>query len=219
MTQSNSKTTADTYADVDTTVTAKTKVFTQSQLIACYFIDDLKQFVKNTHIDLLKELAIPSGLVSSNNEVCELLSEDLSRLLQNNLITRIHLLLSEPEEDKNTHRFPLRYHASYSVNSAGADEGQQRTLKSTQPNAQRLNALLDPPEQVGKRARFILLVDWNREKSEERHSVHRPLYHFDWIQPQSQFDATTLVSYNKGAMTYNGVQVVDRDESASPGYH
>lgn len=212
MTTSGSQT--ETYANTkDTTeVTVVARVMTQSEQIARYFTDDLQRFVQVAHINLMQELAIPAEYASSNEEVIEMLYDDLTHMLREGLITGVHLLLSEPRLDPNSHAYPLRYHAQYLIN---APSGVARTLQN---NAQRFGGELAPLQRIWENARFALLIDWNPSANARRRQVRRPAYCFDWVPDQDRFDATCLIRYREGGMTYNGVVVVERTESASPGF-
>src|SRR5258708_39646384 len=100
----------ETYATVETTVEATVvpRTVTQSEQIARYFTEDLLQFVHDTNINLASELQIPSDYPQNTEEVIWMLFDDLSHMLRDRLITGVHLLLSEPDRDPNTHAYPLR---------------------------------------------------------------------------------------------------------------
>lgn len=203
--------TQDTFAS--TAATTEALVMTQTQHVARYFIEDLSQFVRLTNIDLIKELEIPADpAYGSRDEIIELLFDDLTHMLGEGLITGIHLLLSEPQPDPMTGRYLLRYHATYTVNQSGPG---QRHLAA---DVQRFGGSLAPPKRVWERARFALLIDWNRSADERRRQVHRPRYFFDWVPPEATFDGRSLVRYREGGLTYNGATIVDRVEARSAGY-
>ncbi len=211
MTTSGSQ--AETYALTKNTTeaTVTPRVMTQTEQIARYFIEDLSHFIHLSNIDLKRELQIPSEYTDKIEEIIEKLYDDLAHMLREGLITGIHLLLSEPKPDPNNKgAYPLRYHALYTVNQSG-----QRSL---QARVQRFGGSVSPPEHVWVNARFALLIDWNLSASEHRRQVHRPEYWFDWVPEKDRFDATSLIRYREGGMTYNGATVVERQESRSPGY-
>ncbi len=214
MTTSNSQT--ETYATTEETteVTVTPVVMTQTEQIAGFFIDDLTHFIHLTNIDLLKELEIPRepDYSGSREDILHLLYEDLTHMLREGLISGIHLLLSESQPDANTGRYMLRYHATYTIDQA--QQGQRRL----QADVERFGGTLIPPPHVWEKARFALLIDWNRSVAERRRQVHRPRYFFDWVPPSARFDERSLVRYREGGLTYNGATVVERTEARSPGY-
>jgi len=211
MTTSDSQT--ETYESTKQTVKTQVtpRVATQSEQVARYFVDDLTHFVQDTNIDLIKELDIPSEDNISNSEAIEMLFEDLAHMLRDNIITGIHLLLSDPQRDPNSGAFPLRYHAMYLVSQSS------HTQRSLSPTTQRAGGSLALPRNVWLEARFTLLIDWNTSANERRRQVRRPEYCFDWVPKQAKYDATTLIRYREGNMTVNGAAVVERRESRSPG--
>ncbi len=214
MTTSGSQTEA--YADTNQTVIAQVtpRTVTQSDQIARYFTDDLKNFVRETNINLVEELDIPSEHNLSSSEAIEMLYEDLAHMLREGIITGIHLLLSEPQRDPNSGAFPLRYHAMYVVNSNTRTP--QRSLSSS--SVQQRGGSLALPTNVWLDARFALLIDWNPSANERRRLVRRPEYCFDWVPKQAKYDATTLIRYREGTMTVNSATVVERRELRSPGF-
>jgi hypothetical protein len=210
---SGSRTEAYAYTKDTTEVTVVPRIITQSEQIARYFIEDLTELVKLTNIDLITTLDIPSEYARSVDDILSMLFDDLSHMLRDSLITGVQLLLSEPKVDPNTHAYPLRYHAIYTIhmNTPG------RTLKRPETTQRRFNGHLAPPKNVWIDARFALLIDWNPTAAERRRIAHRPEYWFDWVPEQARFDATSLVRYREGGMTFDEVRV-DRTEARSPGF-
>jgi len=214
MTTSGSKT--ETYTTTTATAEAVVvpRVITQSEQVARYFTEDLTYFLRETGINLLDELQIPTDYAHSDREALEMLYDDLAHMLRDQLITGIHLLLAEPKLDPNMHAYPLRYHAMYLVEMPARGAG--GSVQDTQ--ARRQGGYLAPPKQSWVGARFALLIDWNRSASERRLQAHRPEYCFDWVTRETRYDATTLIRYREGGLTSDGAQVVRRSEAKSPGF-
>jgi hypothetical protein len=213
MTQFNSSSQTETYAYTrDTTkVTVVPRIITQSEQIARYFTEDLVEFVKQANIDLMRELEIPPEYARNTDEVVWMLFDDISHMLRDGLITGVHLLLSEPKIDPNSHAYPLRYHAMYTINNP------ERSLRKPSDTLRRFNGFLAPPRNVWIGARFALLIDWNASANQRRRQAHRPEYCFDWVPEQSRFDETSLIRYREGRMTFEAA-TVNRAEFKSPGF-
>src|SRR6266566_1864578 len=90
-----------TYTYINTKLTAETEttvvpsIITQSDQIAIYFTDDLEEFVRITHIDLVKAFQIPDDYSHETRDIINMLHEDVAHMLRDGLITGIHLLLSD----------------------------------------------------------------------------------------------------------------------------
>lgn len=218
MTTSGSQTETYTSTKDTTEATVVARIVTQSEQIARYFTEDLTHFIDETNFNLIEELQIPSEYARSSEEAIELLYDDLSHMLRDRVITGIHLLLSEQKIDPNSQSYPLRYHAMYLI-TAPPTTAPTRTLQDQQKQqgGLRFGGLLAPPKNSWINARFALLIDWDLSANERRRQVRRPEYHFDWVPRQERFDATTLVRFREGGMTYDGASV-DRTESKSAGF-
>lgn len=214
MTQSGSSSATYIETTEKVTVSILSRTVAQSEHIARYFTDDLENFIADTHIDLMYELGIPLEEAQDSQEVIRKLFDDLSHLLRDSMITGIHLLLSEPKADPNSHQYPLRYHAEYTISTPIRD---LRSDKE-QYNSQRINGYLKPKVEAARDAKFVLLIDWNPTMNARRRSASPPEYWFNWIPRQERFDQTTLVRYREGGMVFDGANVVGRTEYTSPGY-
>jgi hypothetical protein len=214
MTQSGSM--AETYASTkDTTeTTIVPRTISRSEQIARYFIDDLERFVDNSYINLQYALSIPPEEAQDSREVLFKLFDDLSRMLRDSMIIGIHLLLSDPDVDPNTHAYLLRYHAEYTITLPTRDIRPDKA----DYNAQRINGYLAPPASSWIGAKFALLIDWNPTTNQRRRSARRPEYWFDWMPRQERFDTTSLVRYREGGMAFDGATVVRRFEDRSSGF-
>lgn len=216
MAQANSGARTEAYQHTKATseVIVVPRIITQSEQIARYFTEDLTKFVELTNIDLMSYLNIPPDYAHNTEGVIFMLFDDLSHMLRDGLITAIHLLLSDPKVDPNSHAYPLRYHAMYTIDTSRAAA---RTLKKAEDTMKRFNGHLAPPKKVWIDARFALLIDWNPTAAERRRNVRRPEYCFDWVPEKARFDATSLVRYREGGMTFDGANV-NRTEAKSPGF-
>lgn len=188
-------------------------VISQSGLVATYIHEDLAGLVNVWHLDLATRLGVPQELAHSNEELVELLCEDLAHMLRASLVSRVHLLLYDPEPRPaptgGTECFPLLYKATYEISV-------QRGLR--QEGGRRRNGLLDPPRlpDVGS-MEFAILIDWHPKATpEQRARARYPTYTFDWAPAGDTYDATTLVEYRKGSLTADGATIVERLESAVP---
>ncbi len=192
---------SETYAETKQTVevTVVPRIMTQSQEIARYFTDDLKQFLKDTRINLARELQIPPEYTHDQDILVEMLFDDLTHMLRDGLITGIHLLLSDPNPDKNTGAYPLTYHARYVINMP------ERNLKVA--NARQFGGRLSPPKKFKAGTRFALLIDWNPNANERRRQVRKPDYCFNWVPETVRYDETTVVRFNEGGMTVDSATV------------
>ncbi|SRR5260221_3386726 len=220
MTQSGSR--AATYADIEATVKSSVNIvprtIAQSEQIARYFTEDLEKFIADTHIDLMRQLDIPPSFARKDKAVINKLFSDLSHMLRDSMITGIHLLLSNPEIDVNTHSYPLRYHAEYTILTAHGNAG-ERDLRPDKAHysSQRIGGYLAPPRGSWIGAKFALLLDWNMTLSERRRNARPPDYWFNWVPINDSYDATSLVSFREGGMAFDGANLVSRRESSSPG--
>lgn len=200
----NASTSTTTYADTETTShsTVIPSIITRSEQIAHYFADDLEEFLRLTHIDLAKELQIPYGYSHDSRDIVSLLYDDLSHMLRDELITGIHLLLSDNRLDSSTGAYLVRYHVQYTVDAS-------RSLSSSvSSQPQRFGGLVAPPKDVWWDARFALLIDWNKGAGAKRYRVRRPDYNFDWVPEASRFDATSVLLYRQGSLTADSATVV-----------
>ncbi len=202
----NSGTKAEQYVIAENTVvvsvTAQTQLIVQSEQIARYFTEDLLHLVNIADINIAKELQVPDGYSHAREELIEMLYDDLSHMLRNGLITGIHLLLSEPEPDKNVNAYVLRYHAQYLIDNP------ERSLKT---GASQSGGVIAPPKNIWSGARFVLLIDWNANVGDQHRDVRRPEYLFDWVPEEGRYDGTMLVRYRDGGMTVNGATVERRE--------
>ncbi len=212
-----------TYADVKATVKSLVNIvprtIAQSEQIARYFTEDLEKFIADTHIDLIRQLDIPPSFARKDKTVINKLFSDLSHMLRDSMITGIHLLLSNPEIDVNTHFYPLRYHAEYTILTANGNAG-ERDLRPDKAHysSQRIGGYLAPPRESWIGAKFALLLDWNMTLSGRRRNARPPDYWFNWVPINDSYDATSLVRFREGGMAFDGANLVSRRETSSPGY-
>lgn len=201
MANTKSGSVTETYAETKQTVevTVIPRIMTQSQEIARYFTDDLNQFLKDTRINLAKALEIPSEYTQDEDMLVEMLFDDLTHMLRDGLITGIHLLLSDPNPDKNTRAYPLTYHARYVINMP------ERNLKVA--SARQFGGRLSPPKKFKAGTRFALLIDWNQNANERRRQVRKPDYCFNWVPETVRYDETTVVRFREGGMTVDSATV------------
>ena len=195
------------------------RTITQSEQISRYFIEDLEKFIADTHINLMRQLDIPASFALNDKALIDKLFADLSHMLRDSMITGIHLLLSNPEVDRNTHSYPLRYHAAYTILTANNNAG-ERDLRpdKAQYSSLRIGGYLAPPRDSWIGAKFALLLDWNMTLSERRRIAHPPDYWFNWVPMNDRYDASSLVRFREGGMAFDGARVVNRWEDGSSGY-
>jgi len=204
----NSGSRTETFAESEEKTIVVPRVVTQSDEIATYFTDDLERFVQLSNINLAQVLQIPPDYTQDTSDIINTLYEDIAHMLRDQLITGLHILLSDMEPDVNTGMYPLRYHVKYSIG---------RNLLSS-PTVRRTGGLIEPPKNAWRNARFVLLIDWDTNANERRRQVRRPSYCFDWVPEETRFDATNLICYREGGLTVEGI-IVQRDESASAEQH
>jgi len=215
----------DTYSYTNTTVQTRVvpHIITQSDQIAHYFTQDLEEFVRLSHTDLAKVLQIPLEYSQDTQDIILMLYEDVAHMLRDQLITCVHMLLSETEPDPNTGYYPLRWHARYTINPDNTP-AQNSAFQPTDPLAPytQIGKALSPPRNVWVGARFALLIDWNPSARDRRHNVRRPTYCFDWVPEEARFDPTNLVRYGEGGMTFDSARIegeaVTRHEMTTPAY-
>ena len=195
-----------TYIETDQTAQSVVipSIVTRSESIALYFADDLEEFLRLSHIDLARELHIPSDYSHDPKDIVELLYDDLSHMLRDELITGIHLLLSDDEQDPNTGSYLVRYHVQYTI-----DASQGQTPPGGSP--QRFGGLIAPPRDAWTGARFALLIDWNASARSKRQHVRRPIYNFDWVPESARFDATSVLCYREGELAVDGARVIRKE--------
>jgi len=176
-------------------------IISRSEHIALYFADDLEEFLRLTNIDLADELHIPLDYSQDPRDIIAMLYDDLSHMLRDELITGIHLLLSDRTPDPNKGgAYPVKYHVQYTINASNATS----TLPSSGSSPKPFGGLIAPPRDVLKDSRFALLIDWNNSAKSKRYRVRRPEYNFDWVPESAKFDATTVVSYREGGLMNEG---------------
>ncbi|HEY1351782.1 MAG TPA: hypothetical protein VGF67_19345 [Ktedonobacteraceae bacterium] len=201
------------FALSDTTEEVKVLPYTitQPMQIARYFIDDVREFLRKTGIDLIHYLGIENepSYPGDLAEIVNFLYDDIAHLIRDGLIAAINILVSDKDPDPHLGMYVLRYHATYLIGSP------VRPLRPEQ--AQRFGGYLDPPARIWQdnNFRFDLLIDWNPGTSpQQRRRAVRPEYLFDWVTEQSSFDGSTLLHYRSGGMTMDGAQLVSREEAA-----
>lgn len=183
--------------------------FLQSHEIANCIAEDLKEFVRHTHVDLAQMFMFPPEYVQNSEDIILMLYEDISHMLRDQIAKGIHLLLAECDIDPNTGQYPLRYHVEYSIDPTPLPPGQPP-----------YGGNLVPPKKIWHNARFVLLLDWNPNMPDHIQNVRRPEYCFDWIAEEPRFDASMLVSHpTMDAMaTITGGQLL-RKATISPAYY
>lgn len=197
-------------AEVKTKVTTDTDPIVQSEEIARYLGDDLREFVEKKNIDLAAYLHVsPESLLDTVNLIKRLCA-DIEQMLRRQLIRGVHLLLSDRVQDPNAaaETYKLTYHARYLIYQP------ERVLRP-ESEAPWGDRLLPPPDAAGG-ARFAVLIEWSPEATAQlRASVHWPDYLFNWVPEEAQYDASRLISYRFGGMMASGAEV-KRVESSTP---
>src|SRR5262245_36898592 len=81
---------------------ATTLVVPRTEQVAHYMADDLRYLVQRTGINLRSALNITSDdYLDNSTDLVDLLFVDIASMLADGLITGVHLLLAEPELDRN----------------------------------------------------------------------------------------------------------------------
>lgn len=206
----SAETRARTHAREETRTASRTVSFliTQSEAVAWYVHEDLLSFVSSQDVDLSEALGIPHEQRSyANHELVELLCDDIAHMLRDGLVSRLHLLVHDPQLDPSTKAYPLLYKATYEISL-------QRSLATEA--ARRRGGLLQAPEFAG--GRFAILIHWHPDADpERRRHVCYPRYNLNWVAPDRSFDGTSLVHYRDGSLTADGATIVRRGEEATPG--
>lgn len=195
-----------TFVATETDTHTKTRVATKTQQVAHYLAEDLDSFVEQTNLDLARWLGIPRDqYVGGVNYLVDLLFDDVERMLRERLITGLHLILSEPEPDKNTHMYTMRYHAHYTIAIP-----ERSLVNDILPE---YGGRLKPPKELAPGARFVLMIDWDpRADTKKIKEAKPPDYFFHWEPLNQRYDANSLVRFREGRL---GTEVV-RIESAAP---
>ncbi len=204
-----------------TTVTAtqatETSILTATEQIATYFYEDLLDFYRKTNIDLERALCGTQEFAEAPALFLSQLCADIDRLLSDNLITGMLLILSDPQDADGSYK--VRYRAVYQVRRSPIAASARSTQ---QADVSRTGGHLDPPRDVSNGAHFTLVVEWNPATARERNErIQAPRYHFNWLPViRAQFDESQLApTYRFGSMTPTvGELMVTRLEAAAPTY-
>jgi hypothetical protein len=197
-TASGTKTFIETEATTSTTVVPS--ILSRNEHIAQFFTADLEAFLQLTHLDLANELQLPPDYFQDPRDIIAMLYDDLTHMLQDELIIGIHLLLSDNALDPNSGAYPVRYHVQYTIDTSAGSSG---SSASPQP----FGGLIAPPRDVLKQTRLTLLIDWNSSAGSNRTHMRRPYYNFDWVPESARFDGTTVLQYSEGGLTGGGAEV------------
>lgn len=204
---SKSSTYEEAYVESDATV--QTYVATMPQQVARYLGDDLQDLIRTTGLSLADALDIPPGsrnrYVRNPEHLVDLLFNDITRMLNDRLVQRVHLLLCDPHLDENSGAYKVLYHARYDISIP------QRSLarEELKEAGGRLNiGRLNPGN-----TRFALVIDWSpRASPAEIRNARRPHYNFDWAPLTDSFDQSGTVEYRRGGLGH----IVVRIESMRP---
>lgn len=162
--------------------------------MARYVTNDLEELVELTHVNLSDELQIPLEYYHRQEDIIALLMDDLSRMLRDELITGIHILLRDRNFDIGSGAYPVRYHVHYTIG---------------QPDSQAVNGggLISQTRNTLLNARFALLVDWNRIQGSKIKRLGRPEYNFDWVPEAARFKSSNTQPYRTSGIMVDGVHV------------
>lgn len=195
--------------------TTNTTILSATDQIAAYFAEDLAAFVTKTHLNLREALKAPPQFGTDSNLFLQLICADINRLLSDQLILGIMLVLSDPvENDEN--RFTVQYRAVYQLKHSQTlrgegDEGMRATVRTGDG--------VDPPRHVGNQARLHLLAHWSSASSSRAELIKYPRYHFLWVPTShAKFDDGDLAPayQDSGMSATEGEWMVNRIEQATP---
>lgn len=194
----------------------ETSILTAAEQIATYFYEDLTEFARKTGVDVEYELCGTHEFETAREGFLTRLCSDIDRLLCDDLITSMILILSDPVNSDG--KYKVRYRAIYNVQRSPAAA---LARSGSAIDVQRQGGFLDPPRHAGAGARFSLIVDWNPLTREKRAIIEYPRYHFKWAPIlKARFDESQLAAtYRYGSMTPTvGDLIVTRLEAAAPEY-
>lgn len=163
-----------------TVETANRPILTASEQLAAYCYDDALALLRRTQLNLARALDAPATFHDDPDLFLKLVCADFEQLMRDELITRVALLMTHPEEVGNSDsgEVPIRYAAVYRLQRAyvyasGTDIPQpiERTV-----------AEMELPRSLGAAARVHLLVSWHSAASRKRREklMRAPRYAFAW---------------------------------------
>lgn len=192
----------------------ETSILTAAEQIATYFYEDLTEFVQKTRVNVEQELCGTQEFAEAPELFLTRLCADIDRLLGDELITSMIVILSDQENADG--KYKVRYRAIYNVQRSPAA---MMARSGNVIDVRREGGLLDPPRHAGAGAKFSLIVDWNPNTVAKRTIIEPPRYHFNWAPiHRAKFDESQLTDpYRYGSMTPTvGELIVTRLEAAAP---
>lgn len=187
--------------------TTYTDVLTATEAAARLVGRDLRFLVHTARVSLADQLDVPREMARDEQVVLELLLHDIERMLRQNLISAVHLLLSDPQANADNQR-TVRYHTRYEV---------RREHVRSDAWSQWGDIAMAPPRALTD-ARFTLAISWRPQTSrDKRRSVKPPEYFFAWLPDGRNYDQAGLVRYRFGGVNTSAAQI-SRVEFSRPGY-
>jgi hypothetical protein len=206
------RTEAEAEAEVESITYSNT--LTATEAAARFIGRDLRYLVQKARVPLAEQLRVPREMTRNDGVVVELLLHDIERMLRHNLISAVHLMLSDRSVNANA-QYSVRYHARYEVLNQAA----QVTLRSgvrMRNDTGSWSDVISAPSKVLANAHFTLGISWRpRTSRERRRSARQPEYFFTWLPDGRNYDQLGLVGYRFGGINTSVVQIV-RIEYARP---
>jgi hypothetical protein len=185
-----------TYADV----------LTATEAAARFIGRDLRYLVGAARYPLGQQLHVPPEMAKDDTVVVELLMHDIERMLRQNLISAVHLLLCDKEVNPNNQR-SVRYYAHYEV--------RRDTVRSGNGV---WNDIVKAPPRALINADFTLGISWREGMTREKgRRVRPPEYFFTWLPDGRSYDKLGLEPYRFGGLDADLIQII-RVEYTRPGY-
>lgn len=150
--------------------------------IAHYLKEDILQLLqREPPLDLFTWYNLPPGEYPEQAEyIVELMCDDISLLIRENMVATVHLFFSEIESLDG--QFPMTFHALYFVLDP------DRKVKATL-GTQLIGERIAPPAEAIEGRRFTVLVDWIPGLTRSKALLaRRPRQFFDWVPFDEQMD-------------------------------
>lgn len=210
---------SETYTIEDSTVDSETVVtgrvesqtesfsLTETEQIAAYFLEGLRDVAHKTRLDLASELGARE-YEGDENLFFGMIGADVERLLDRGLIRAVYLVLWEPAAgQRGDNIYKVRYRAIYRI-------GQNHDR--TQP--ERFGGALEPPRTLDGRTRFSLIVEWTPNTPERRaRELASSNVHFAWRPTRAAaFDTSHLTDRSRVGGVVVGELIVTRIEQHTP---
>jgi hypothetical protein len=180
----------------------------ESDALAWHVHQDLWAWMDERQVELSDLLGIRDELRSwTDTELLELLCDDVAHLLRDGALSRVHLLVHEPEPEAASGAHVVLYRATYEIGSSHRAGGEA---------FRRGGGLLRPFELAY--GGLAILVEWRPAVALERTGpISPPGYHLSWCAAEQPCAGTALVRYGDGSLTADGAAIVRPGESAPPG--